>query len=132
MTRQRRLVYDLVCSARDHPTAQDIYARARQVMPAISLGTVYRNLGLLVQEGKIRLLTVPDEPERFDRLDAHDHLVCAVCGKIIDCEFSGLSELLKKEAGVEVLSHDLQVRCICSDCALRQQGNSHRQKSNQV
>jgi Fe2+ or Zn2+ uptake regulation protein len=132
MTRQRRLIYDLVCSARDHPTAQDIYARARQVMPAISLGTVYRNLGLLVQEGKIRLLTVPDEPERFDRLDAHDHLICAVCGKIIDCEFSGLSELLKKEAGVEVLSHDLQVRCICRDCALQQQGDSHRQKSNQV
>ena len=50
---QRNLVYDIIQVSCDHPTADMVYLRAKQTMPKISLGTVYRNLNELVELGKI-------------------------------------------------------------------------------
>ena len=126
MTRQRSLVLSLVNEARDHPTAHEIFLRAREQMPSISLGTVYRNLGLLADAGEIRRIIIAGQPERFDRTDdLHEHLICARCGRIIDRKFPTLSDYLAREVGVEILSYDLQVHCICFDCARRQQGDNN-------
>ncbi len=64
-SRQRESIRNCLCSREDHPTADMIYASIRQEYPNISLGTVYRNLSLLVETGEIRKITT-DGADRFD------------------------------------------------------------------
>lgn len=74
-TRQRSLVYEAVAATKSHPTAEWVYERVRRSMPRVSLGTVYRNLQLLVAEGRIRSWT-RGRTARFDAdLSDHDHFV---------------------------------------------------------
>ena len=52
-SRKRQAIYDHLCSVTDHPTAEMIYARLKPEIPELSLGTVYRNLTVLLEEGQI-------------------------------------------------------------------------------
>jgi Fe2+ or Zn2+ uptake regulation protein len=86
-SKQRDLVLEIVLRSKEHPTAEDVFSEARKTLPRISLGTVYRNLRLLTDEGQIRSIRFGSEPERFDGfLDVHEHFICKVCGKIYDIE----------------------------------------------
>ena len=81
-TQQRQLIFDLVEQAADHPTAAQIFERARQLMPTIGYATVYRTLGTLVDEGMIRELRVGDVAQYDGRTDRHDHVKCRRCGRV--------------------------------------------------
>ena len=84
-SRQRNLVEDILKNCRDHPTADVIYMRAREVEPNISLGTVYRNLASLSKDNKILTLETIDKKIHYDRdISPHQHFICSGCGKIID------------------------------------------------
>lgn len=72
MTGQRRLILEAVLRADDHPTAMQVYERVAASMPNVSLTTVYRNLNRLTADGKIRRITIPNEPDRFDKT-VYDH-----------------------------------------------------------
>ena len=81
MTGQRRLILEEVLKACDHPTAAQIYERVAASMPNVSLTTVYRNLNRLTADGRIRRITIPNEPDRFDKtVYDHYHIKCEVCG----------------------------------------------------
>ena len=54
MTKQRQLILDIINRSCSHPSAEEIYREAKQIMPSIALGTVYRNLGLMAKDGEIR------------------------------------------------------------------------------
>jgi hypothetical protein len=54
MTKQRKLIYQIVKDSMSHLSAEEIFFRAKQVMPSISMGTVYRNLGLMVEDKELR------------------------------------------------------------------------------
>ena len=51
LTPQRQQVYDVLIQKRDHPTAKEVFIRAKQAMPDISMATVYNCLDALVQCG---------------------------------------------------------------------------------
>jgi len=77
MTRQKQVVYDVLCSTKSHPTAEWIYSEARKQIPNIGLGTIYRNLQVLLEEGKIRELNYGKSQSRFDGDPSpHYHFVC--------------------------------------------------------
>lgn len=83
-SRQRESIKDYICSRDDHPTADMIYTSIREKFPNISLGTVYRNLSLLVELGEIRKLTT-EGADRFDaKLAPHSHFICRKCGCVKD------------------------------------------------
>ena len=50
--------------------------------PSIALGTVYKHLNALADEGLLLRITEPGSPDRYDRTERHDHLICSRCGKI--------------------------------------------------
>ena len=81
---QREIILDIVRSTNTHPTAEWIHHNARKKIKAISLGTVYRNLGLLEKLGKIQ--TVKDNNVvRYDcNIEPHNHLKCKICDDLID------------------------------------------------
>lgn len=85
-----------------HPGAQWVHSRLKSRIPDLSLGTVYRNIGLFVREGLLRPLGVINGEERFDaRVEPHPHRVCVLCGRVEDvsCPDEGLLARLNGESG---------------------------------
>ncbi|WP_457638204.1 manganese-dependent transcriptional regulator PerR [Oceanithermus sp.] len=121
LTRQRKAVLDVVQKARNHPDAAWIYQEVRKVVPSISLGTVYRTLDALVEEGKIIQLARAGEATRYDANPTpHHHLICERCGEIVDLELE-LPNLLDKarEAFPDLRFHDVQIEFhgLCARCS---------------
>lgn len=95
-TKQREQVFSVLLDKRDHPTAEEIYARARGEMPSISLATVYNCLETLTESGLIRAVNFEREPTRYcPNLTQHAHFYCKATGEVIDIELNDniLSEL---------------------------------------
>ncbi len=119
MTRQRRLIYDIIQNSCEHLTAEDIHKKAKETMPSIALGTVYRNLNLMAEEGEIIRIEMTDGANRYDRAETlHDHIVCRRCGKIKDIPL--LLNTLKNATGVDILSYDCCIYYICEECKKNQ------------
>ncbi len=117
MTKQRKLILDIIKSSSGHMTAEEIYAKAKQVIPSIAIGTVYRNLGLMAEAGEIRRLAIPDKPDKYDKSSKpHEHLICQKCGEISDLFVSSMHEFLKQQTGIEITGYDLNLRYICDKC----------------
>lgn len=96
-TAQRDTVLKVVEASCDHPTAETIYTRCREIMPEISLGTVYRNLKVLVELGKIREVSILNAGDRYDKtIGLHAHFRCKHCGRVLDVPAGALEELESK------------------------------------
>lgn len=82
---QRALIKEILKGRSDHPTADMVYAAARLREPSISLGTVYRNLKTLSENGEIDTLETVDKKLHYDgNVNKHGHFICAQCYKIYD------------------------------------------------
>src|SRR5712691_10336081 len=78
-------VYEALQGDHSHPSADEIYQRVRRTLPRISLGTVYRNLQRLVEEGRIRMFLLGERVARYDPIvTEHDHFICQQCGRVED------------------------------------------------
>jgi Fur family ferric uptake transcriptional regulator/Fur family peroxide stress response transcriptional regulator len=85
MTRQRKIILEILRSTRIHPTAEWVYEQARKRLPEISLGTVYRNLHLLEAEGEIMELNCGGAFSRYDGKPLnHAHFKCQECDRVFD------------------------------------------------
>jgi Fur family ferric uptake transcriptional regulator len=119
-TQQRQVILEELQKLTSHPTAVDLYEIVRRRLPRISLGTVYRNLELLVELGSIRKLEIGVGQARFDgNMDQHHHIRCQSCGNVGDVEIPrlDLSALECKNAGgYEVQGHCLEFFGICPQC----------------
>jgi Fur family peroxide stress response transcriptional regulator len=119
-TPQLAVVLDAVrTSGAEHPTAERIYDRVRRVLPSISLGTVYRNLQRLVQEGKIGAAQLGARSLHYDPTPTpHDHFVCRACGRVEDLMIDAPAPLHDpaRRAGHDVTSHTLVLYGQCRSC----------------
>ena len=89
-SRQREAILEVLRATDTHPTAAAVYEKVREILPNISLGTVYRNLAALKENGDILGLSIGDGYEHYDGDSApHIHLHCRKCGGIQDLEMSG-------------------------------------------
>jgi Fe2+ or Zn2+ uptake regulation protein len=79
------VVLDVVRATETHPTAERVHRMVRRRLPRVSLGTVYRNLRLLVAQGLVKEL--PGPHARFDgNLSEHHHFTCLGCGRISEVQ----------------------------------------------
>lgn len=119
-SRQRELIEQAVKENLIHPTADDIYRILKPHNQNLSLGTVYRNLMLLAENGRILKLHIPGGSDRFDgNINAHQHFCCNACGRVYDVNLSFLNELDKRienETGFQVTLHQLIISGTCKDC----------------
>lgn len=119
-TRQLTAVYQSLQGDHTHPSADEIYRRVRKKLPRISLGTVYRNLQRLVEEGRIRTLLLGERVARYDPVVSnHDHFICQACGRVVDVFLErdrrvNLTPLVR--AGFAVTTHNLTVHGLCQAC----------------
>ena len=119
-SRQRESIKNSLMNRTDHPTADALYLSIREEFPNISLGTVYRNLNLLVELGEIIKFTCGDGSEHFDfTTDQHYHFVCRTCGKIIDLPVSmvrNTSDFFTEEMPGHAETHALFFYGECNHC----------------
>ena len=116
-TPQRRVILHELCQLKSHPTAAEIYAVVRRRLPRISLGTVYRNLEVLHEDGMIRKMEFAGAESRFDgTLEQHYHVRCTECGRVEDI-FTldpGQAPVEPCEiAGFQVTGHRLEYFGVC-------------------
>ncbi len=117
MTKQQIIIQRLLDESERHPTAEELYLEARRELPNLSIGTVYRNLGQLADQGKIRRLHIPGQPDRFDKTShPHDHAVCVRCGAISDVNRESLQSVIEEALHMDILSYELSIECVCSSC----------------
>src|SRR5215813_1795058 len=120
LTRQLTAVYEALQSDHSHPNADEIYQRVRRTLPRISLGTVYRNLQRLVEEGKIRMFLLDERVTRYDPMIVeHDHFICQRCGRVEDVLLErnrqvNLAPLVNK--GFTITAHSLAIHGLCQKC----------------
>ncbi|KSV58548.1 Fur family transcriptional regulator [Acetivibrio ethanolgignens] len=95
-SRQREAIRTYLAETKEHPTAEMVYSAIRQTYPNISLGTVYRNLNLLVETGEINKLSCGDGLDHFDYdTSSHYHFVCTKCGRVIDLKMDSIDSINK-------------------------------------
>ncbi len=119
-TIQKDLVLRTVQELKRHLTADEVYEFIKKEHPTIGRGTVYRNLKILVEEGAIRKVEVPDGSDRFDfTLKDHYHVKCVKCGDIFDVDMEQLPDLkakIRDTHGMEFLGYDIFFKGICPAC----------------
>jgi Fur family peroxide stress response transcriptional regulator len=118
-SRQRELIYEAVKGTKEHPTAEMVYHWLKPANPNLSLGTVYRNLNLLAEEGY--LMRMPFPVERYDADTApHSHFRCKACGRVFDLDLPYDPELdsaaLAAQPGFQIQEHSLLFSGLCPDC----------------
>ena len=87
-SRQRDAIRSFLMSRKDHPTAEVVYDNVSKEFPNISLGTVYRNLTFLVDNGMAMKVPCSDGSVHFDgNVNPHYHFQCVNCGKVMDLNF---------------------------------------------
>ncbi len=84
-SRQRESIKEYLSTTKDHPTADMVYDHIKKIYPNISLGTVYRNLNFLVEQGSIIKVSYGNGSDHFDgNVLPHYHFICRNCSAIAD------------------------------------------------
>ncbi len=116
-SKQREIINNVVHSTNLHPTADWVYEKAKKSLPNLSLGTVYRNLKQLNEQGSIRVI-YDGSLARYDwNVDPHDHMKCKECGRMIDIELSNeqLKNVVKRKYNFEVSDVEITLIGNCNN-----------------
>ncbi len=132
-TRQRKIILAELCKLTSHPTADELYEIVRQYLPRISLGTVYRNLELLAEQGEVLILDAVGSRRRFDgNVQPHFHVRCVGCGSVGDVidkvEFP-LSHSFLDRSGYKIEGFCLDFTGLCPRCLKENRSDSEHEKS---
>ncbi len=121
-SRQRESIKKYLANTKEHPTADMVYTNIRKQYPNISLGTVYRNLNLLVDQGDVIKFTTGDGSDRFDgKTSKHYHFVCTECSEVSDLFMDDdFINMINKSASSgfkgEIFGHDTLFYGVCKKC----------------
>ncbi|NLJ95860.1 MAG: transcriptional repressor [Clostridiales bacterium] len=119
-SRQREAIKEYLSNTKEHPTADTVYMNIRKTYPNISLGTVYRNLNLLVDQGEVIKLNGIDGSDHFDgQVKPHYHFVCNGCNRIYDLEMESIEHIdsiANKNFPGKVEGHMAYFYGTCQEC----------------
>ena len=119
-TKQREAVLRVIRESEEHLTANEVFERARRVLPGISFATVYNSLRYLKDEALIGEVRFGKDATRYDRtLTRHDHAICSRCGKLVDFVLRIPKKLVDEAATLsnfEPGSIELTLHGLCPNC----------------
>ena len=121
LTRQREVVLRVIRDEPEHLTANEVFDKAKQLLPGISFATVYNSLRYLKEAGHIAEISFGNGASRFDSMTSrHDHAICTKCGKLVDMEIELPPEIVNFAADFskfEIESIELTLRGLCPKCS---------------
>jgi len=114
MTEQRRVIARVLSSAKDHPDVEELYSRAHEVDPHISIATVYRTVRLFEEAGILSRHDFRDGRSRYEEATEvhHDHLIDMKSGKVVefvDAEIEALQQAIARKLGYRLIDHRLEL-----------------------
>ncbi|MGH9456601.1 MAG: Fur family transcriptional regulator [Thermoanaerobaculia bacterium] len=115
---RREAIHRFVAAHRGHPTAEQILQGVRRGIPGIGLATIYRNLDVLVADGRLSR-TVHEGVARYEaRTDPHPHFRCERCGAVtdVDLDVAPLLRAAARRTGGEISAVEVEVRGVCARC----------------
>lgn len=119
-SKQRDMIMDFLMTRKDHPTAETVYLNVRELNPRISLGTVYRNLTLLAENGEILRISMGENMDRFDAdTSPHYHFICNDCGSVIDLDMEDIdyvTDVAAKRFRGKIAGHVTYFHGTCEKC----------------
>ena len=119
-SKKREAILAKIRSTNSHPTAEWVYRELKDDIPDLSLGTVYRNIGIFKEAGDIVSVGTVDGQERFDGNPLpHGHFVCTACNAVIDfMDFSEHPEAAAslEQTGCQVSRVELTAYGTCKQC----------------
>lgn len=120
MTEQRRVISRVLSEATDHPDVEQVYRRAVEIDPKISIATVYRTMRLFEEASVIERLDFGDGRARYEesRDEHHHHLIDLETGEVIEfanAELEALKEKIARELGYELIGHRLELYGVKAD-----------------
>ena len=120
LTRQRKHVYGALLQQQDHPTAMEVFLRARPEMESLSLATVYNVLETLAERGLVRKVHLDSGSTRYCANNAkHGHFTCTGCGAVMDVPLLPGAELEKlhhRPRGYTVTQQEVSLHGLCATC----------------
>ena len=121
VTNQRALLLELIRQGEGHLDADELYRRAREKQPRLSLSTVYRTLQLLKQLGLVEELHFDEDHHHYEAKPSaeHHHLVCLGCGKVVEfqCRLTlKMKRDIAMEKDFEVTGVEVQMTGYCPKC----------------
>jgi Fur family peroxide stress response transcriptional regulator len=130
-SKQRVRILELLQHTKTHPTALMIFEELRREFPSLSLGNVYRNLNILVEQGLVRELKMGSTFDRFDgNVAPHYHFICEQCGEISDLDLphdKTLNDRVRALTNGQVNYHRLEFYGTCVRCMSPQPTDRKRQ-----
>lgn len=132
VTPQRAVILETIAHNHGHQSVQEVYARAREILPGLNIATVYRTLEMLHRAGLVDLLSTQADIVRFSLHDPehpHYHLICSHCDEVLELApdlIEDLSGALKRDHGFSLESSHITLTGICRTC--KEEGNGDRHK----
>lgn len=120
-SRQRESIKEYLASTKEHPTADTVYMNIKKIYPNVSLGTVYRNLNQLEEQGEILKLSYGTS-DRFDgNPEPHVHFICSTCSSVSDLEIDAKSlehvnDMASAGFNGRIQGHSIHFFGICPHC----------------
>jgi Fur family peroxide stress response transcriptional regulator len=120
-SKKRQAILEALCATKEHPTAEMLYNQLKPDYPELSLGTVYRNLSILAEDGLVTTVVRVAGQERYDAdTSPHAHFVCRECKRVMDMNMpeviGSLSQKLDEEYGFAVERCSLNLTGLCMEC----------------
>ncbi len=111
-------MYDVLLEKRDHPTAEEVFLRAKEAMPEISMATVYNCLDALVKTGVVRQVKVERGAGRFcPNMHEHWHFHCTACGGVFDVDLpEKIAAALPLPEGFKIDQLEIAAHGVCPAC----------------
>jgi Fe2+ or Zn2+ uptake regulation protein len=120
LTRQRKAILEVLSGTSMHLTAEEVCVLVRAKCPGTNLATVYRNLGLMADEGLVGKVNLGEGRSRFEaNADHHHHLVCLACGRVEEMEECPvrLDETAFARSRFRLVRHRFEAFGYCADCS---------------
>jgi Fur family ferric uptake transcriptional regulator len=114
MTGQRRIIARVLSEATDHPDVEEVYRRAVQIDPHISIATVYRTVRLFEEANILERHDFGDGRSRYEEVgdDHHDHLIDIQSGRVIEFrspEIEAIQREVAERFGYRLVGHRLEL-----------------------
>jgi Fe2+ or Zn2+ uptake regulation protein len=121
MTSQRSLIYNIIQNSCDHLTADEVFIQAKGIDKKIVHATVYNSLNYLSEQGLIKRVIIPHQPDHFDHtLYEHNHFVCEKCGKVFDLPNITL-DLKEFNNGFHINGYLINFFGTCQNCYIEEE-----------
>jgi Fe2+ or Zn2+ uptake regulation protein len=124
MTACREAILRVLSGTASHPDARSVYEQVQEVLPGVSLSTVYRTLAWLRDRGLVLEFPTPRGARYDANVREHHHVTCRSCGRIEDLDLTvdgPLAAAVRHPRFAVIEGARVELTGLCADCAAREQ-----------